>query len=57
MHAAEWIALLTQGVTLGGVGFAGVLKIVAALERMGESLRSAVEKLNDHEARIRDLEH
>lgn len=59
MHAAEWIALITPTLAIVGTGVAGVVKITrmtVALETISGSIKTAADKIENHEGRISALE-
>jgi hypothetical protein len=59
MHMAEWIGLLTPIMAMIGTGYAGVVKLTrmaVALEQVGESMKQAAAKVDNHEGRIAALE-
>jgi len=59
MHPAEWIALATPAMAVGGIGVAGIVKLtrlVDAVERLSASMERVAGRVDEHEKRIGDLE-
>lgn len=59
MHAAEWIGLLTPGITIAIGICAAVVKLTrmtVAIEQLTRSMAKAAERVDSHEARIAALE-
>lgn len=59
MHAAEWIAAVGVAFVVGGPTLAAVVRLtrlVDAVERLNATMVRIVEKVDDHEDRLRDLE-
>jgi hypothetical protein len=59
MHAAEWVGLVSPVIVLGGAAVAAVAKLTrmtVVLEALGRDMRAIVGRIDDHEARLFELE-
>lgn len=60
MHASEWIALITPGLTLTTAAIVGIFKLIRSVDRLGDKLENVVgnvvtlgDQVKDHEGRLR----
>lgn len=59
MHAPEWIALVMPVLAVIGTGYGAIVKLTrmaVALEQLGGAMKTAAEKVDNHEGRITALE-